>query len=286
MRPELKIISREAAGDRPFLDIMRAQTPLEATRKFLDQVKNLGDLAKARVAGLSNELREQITLRLASAKGYEAYRLPGLMADIDKTMADWRQKYQREAGDLFKDYNALGAVSVDGPLNAADVQIQMPASSLSVFNVAQRFSADMIKYVTDDTIAAIDREIVFATTGVQSPFEAIKKIEAQISDPLRFGSLQNRAEAILRTEGGRVQSLAAQARQEDAAMVVEGLRKQWLWSGVSRVAHAAINGQIRDIDKPYDMPGSGRCPADELMFPRDPSGTACQTINCGCQSIP
>ena len=265
---------------------MNASTPLEATRKFLDQVQNLDELAQKRVLDLAQDLREEIVLRLASAKGYEAYRLPGLMTDINHSMDDWRQKYMSAAGDLFKDYATLGQVSVDGPLNAANFQITLPASSLKIFDVSQRFSADMVKYVTADAISNINREVVLVSTGVQSPFEAIKKIEKQIDDPLQFGSLQNRAETILRTEGGRVQSMAAQARLEDAKMIVEGIKKQWLWSGVSRVAHQAINGQIRDVDRPFDIPGVGRCPADKLMFPRDPSGLACQTINCGCQSIP
>jgi hypothetical protein len=265
---------------------MRARTPLEATRKFLDETKVIDDAARARVGALSADLRQEITARLVAAKDYEAYRLPSLMADIEKSMSDFRERYMRDAAQLFRDYAALGQTSVDAPLASIGVEIHLPASSLNVFQVAQRFSASLVKYVTEDTIARISREVTLAATGVQSPFEAIKKIERQIDDPLQFGTLQNRAETILRTEGGRVQSMAAQNRLEEARAVVPGLQKQWLWSGVSRKQHAAINGQVRDIDKPYNVPGSRYCSKDELMFPRDPSGLACQTINCACQSIP
>jgi hypothetical protein len=266
--------------------MMNARTPLEATRRFLDEAKLLDEQAHDRVTFLTRDLRREIATRLASARDYEAYRLPSLSADIERAMSDFRDRYLAESRGIFRDYAALGQASVDAPLQSVGIEMQLPASSLSVFQIAQRFNASLIQYVTEDTIAKITREVSLAVTGVQSPFEAIKKIERQIDDPLQFGSLQNRAETILRTEAGRVQSMAAQARLEDAKTIVPGLQKQWLWSGVSRRQHAAIHGQVRDVDKPYDIPGAGRCPEDRLLFPRDPSGLACQTINCGCQSIP
>ena len=280
-------LAREAVDLRPFVAIMHAATPLEATRRFLDSAKMVDELAHQRVLNLAADLRKEIILRLASAKDYEAFRLPHLLGDINRTMDEWRRQYLAESNELFPRYSALGVAQVDGPLTAANILTpQMPASSIKVFEIAQRFNANLVTHVTSDTIAAITREVTLATTGVQPPFEAMKKIQAQIDDPLHFGSLQNRAEVILRTEGGRVQSLAAQARLEDAVAVVPGLQKQWLWSGNSRVQHQRINGQIKNVGEPFEIPAQGKCPADKIMFPRDPAGLACQTINCGCQSIP
>ena len=42
----------------------------------------------------------------------------------------------------------------------------------------------------------------------------------------------------------------------------------------------AIDGQLRDPDKPFSAAGAS------LMFPRDTSGPAAETVNCGCQSLP
>jgi len=70
------------------------------------------------------------------------------------------------------------------------------------------------------------------------------------------------------------------------------------WGRVLRDAHGHIMGireykdameserQIREVNEPFDVPGIGKCPATQLMFPRDPNGPACQIINCGCQSLP
>ena len=69
---------------------------------------------------------------------------------------------------------------------------------------------------------------------------------------------------------------------EQAAKVLPGLKKQWRRSGKlrSRIAHDAVDGQIRETGKPFSVGGAS------LMYPRDPAGPAAETINCGCQSLP
>ena len=92
-----------------------------------------------------------------------------------------------------------------------------------------------------------------------------------------------RAETITRTECGRVLEMASQARMTAAAEVVPGLQKQWRHGTVTRMPramHLAADGQIRDVDKPFNVGG------EELMYPRDPAGSAGNTINCGCYSVP
>ncbi len=61
-----------------------------------------------------------------------------------------------------------------------------------------------------------------------------------------------------------------------------GARSQWRRSGKlrARINHDAIDGQIREVDKPFAVGGAS------LMYPRDPAGPAAETINCGCQSLP
>lgn len=278
--------AEEAAEDRPFLVIMHAETPLEATRRFLDQIQKLDDLAHRRVQGLATDLRKEIIGRMGSARNWEAYRLPRLLGDLNRTMDDWQTKQLGLGSDFIYQYEALGQAQVAGPLQAAGVDLGLPRTSIKVLEVSQRFSADLIKEITDQTRSSINREVMLTTNGVNTPFQAMQKIESMIDDPLTFRSIAARAETILKTEGGRVQSIAAQGRLEDAARVVPGLQKQWLWSGNARVQHQLIDKQVRDVDKPFDVPAYGRCPSDKLMFPRDPSGLACQTINCGCQSVP
>ncbi len=64
--------------------------------------------------------------------------------------------------------------------------------------------------------------------------------------------------------------------------MLPGLQKQWRRSGKihSRTSHDRADGQVRPVDKPFDVAGV------QLRFPRDPLGPAKETINCGCTSLP
>jgi len=80
--------------------------------------------------------------------------------------------------------------------------------------------------------------------------------------------------------------MATQAALERAIGLVPGLLKAWVWSRISRKAHAAAEERFGPdegpipIDRPFIVDG------EELMFPRDPSGSPQNTINCGCFHVP
>ena len=64
--------------------------------------------------------------------------------------------------------------------------------------------------------------------------------------------------------------------------MASGFKKHWRRSSKlhSRIQHDAADGQVREIDQPFDIGG------EQLMFSRDPTGSAKQTISCGCVSLP
>ena len=80
----------------------------------------------------------------------------------------------------------------------------------------------------------------------------------------------------------RAIAAATQARQEQAAKALPGLKKQWRPSGKihSRPAHDAADGQVRAVDEPFLVNGV------PLLYPRDPAAPAAETVNCGCASLP
>jgi hypothetical protein len=85
----------------------------------------------------------------------------------------------------------------------------------------------------------------------------------------------------MRTEIGRAYSVAGQERMGEVRQYLPGLKKRWLKSGKlhGRLEHIAADGQVREVDEPFDIGG------EKLMYPRDPNGSAKNTINCGCESI-
>jgi hypothetical protein len=81
----------------------------------------------------------------------------------------------------------------------------------------------------------------------------------------------------------RVHSLASVARINDLATRHSGLGKLWKHIPVARVpriGHLLADGQIVKPDEPFVVEG------EELMYPRDPSGSAENTINCHCLVLP
>jgi hypothetical protein len=272
----------------PFLHIAReaAEDPLAATRAIMARIAALDKAAQRAALDSLAAWRQEILAQIIKAKGFDAVRLPQLLMSVDRLADDWAQKYSLDSRELVRRGFEIGIAKVDDPLRAAGIDVRFPEPSLSVLQASRVATVDLITRLGNDAREEIKREILLAANGAKTPFAALKEIEATLDDPATFGTIANRAEVITRTETGRVLSLATQARQEEAAKVVAGLKKQWLWSGVSRLNHRAINGQVREIAEPFDLPASRTCPAEQLMFPRDPGGSACNTINCGCQSIP
>lgn len=274
--------------NRPLLYVAReaAEDPLAATRLLLEKIANLDRRAQAAALRSLSEWRKDIVAEIAGAKDFEAFRLPKLLGSVDRLADDWAEKYGIETRDLIRRGFLLGVDKVDDPIRAAGFDISLPEPSLSILQASERATVDLITRLSRDAREDIKREILLGANGGKTPFEVIEEVGRNLDDPSVFGTIANRAEVITRTEIGRVQSLATQLRQEEAARIVPGLKKMWLSSFVQRANHIVIHGQVKDVDEPFDVPGAGRCPGEKLMFPRDPGGSACQTVNCGCQSVP
>jgi uncharacterized protein with gpF-like domain len=184
-----------------------------------------------------------------------------------------------------------GRELVDRPLAATADQEARLTEALgwmsTLFGVSQRtrdWVQGMASFLTSKAagIAAdlrqrINSELGRAAAGLIAPNEATTAIEGLLE------TSRSRANTIVRTELGRVFSTAAQATMEQAVGAgVAGLQKQWRRSGKlhSRPDHDLADGQVVAVDQPFVVGG------EELMFPRDPNGSAGNTINCGCAQLP
>ncbi len=173
-----------------------------------------------------------------------------------------------------------GVALIDAPLVAGGVDLVGSLVALDTRNlVAMRaFTTERIRDVSAKVANRINDQLANTMMGLQTPWEAAN----QVSGLIREGGMR-RANTIVRTQLGQAYSAAAQQRQEQAAEVVPGMQKQWRRSGKlhSRYGHDFIDGQVRDVDKPFDLPGGV-----QLMFPRDPAGPIGEIINCGCTALP
>lgn len=222
--------------------------------------------------------RNEIRTILMNAQGYEAVRLPALMAEVDTQMSQLTQRY----GDVMRaglaDAHAIGVDSVDNPLAALGAPVTAPAIAPTVLEAASLMSAELVSNVSTQARAAINRELRLASLGVKSPFEAIRAISGVADirkNPSVFRTAFTRAETIYRTETGRVQSAAFLARY-DQIEDDPRIEKRWIWSGIGRANHAALHGTAAVKGRWTTNGVSAEAPR---MF-----GVASEDINCGCSA--
>jgi SPP1 gp7 family putative phage head morphogenesis protein len=117
------------------------------------------------------------------------------------------------------------------------------------------------KHITAQVSRSIATGMTFAQTA------------KQLSNRTRIG--YNNAIRIARTEGHRIQNQATMNVMEQAKERGADVVKQWdaTLDGRTRESHAAVDGQIREVDEPF---------SNGLMYPGDPAGGAAEVINCRC----
>lgn len=90
----------------------------------------------------------------------------------------------------------------------------------------------------------------------------------------------NRAKTIVRTEAHRIQQASAMDAQSVAKSKGADVVKMWdaTLDGDTRPTHRELDGQIREVDKPFEANGK------KAMFPGD-FGDPAEDCNCRCVSL-
>lgn len=142
---------------------------------------------------------------------------------------------------------------------------------------AKQFMTHRIEGLSTRTLNQLNAALMQHLIGTESLADTITRTQR-----LLHGAARSRAMTVVYTEVGRAYSVAHQNALDEAATRVPNLKKRWLKSGKlhPRIAHVEANGQTVKHDKPFIVDG------EQLMYPRDPNGSAGNTINCGCHSVP
>lgn len=240
--------------------------------------------ARAEIVRLLNDALTRINATLAAQPSdYQLWQLAQLQREVRQTLADLGEQAAAGISDAAGRSWTAGQALIDSPLAAGGVQVAglAPAIDTRQLFAMRAFMADRIKDVTLSAANKINSELGLVVIGAQSPSDAAGHITTVLGEQSRA-----RATTIVRTELGRVFSVAADARLQQAGEFLPGLKKQWRRSGKAhaRFHHDAADGQIKARDEPFVLHGpNGRV---TLRFPRDPAAPAGETINCGCESLP
>lgn len=275
-----------AAYAREIAEAVRRVNRLEG--ETLGQVRDLLEAVRAQTI---ERLVWAQTKADAGGSTYDLARLGQLQQEIDRAFLELRLRFPQMAADSALSMANLAAEVADvpvrlvtGAMNRAPTELPTFGLSRSLASASAQVQASLVTRVTQETIRKISNEVSLGATGLKTPFEVMQAVGANLDDPSIFGTIARRAEVITRTELGRVQSVAGQARYEEAAAAgVAGLQKQWVHEGHAvkpRPGHVAAHGQVVGVHEPFIVEG------ERLMFPRDPAGSPGNTINCGCGSYP
>lgn len=152
--------------------------------------------------------------------------------------------------------------------------------------------------------AAVVRAVVLDSKVVKGYYDALgvdinklkKTINAEVSRGIATGmpysdiarNINNvsksglyNAQRIARTEGHRIQQASAYDAQIAAKKKGADVVKQWdaILDGVTRPTHRKLDGQIKEIDEPFEVDGK------KAMYPGE-FGDPAEDCNCRCVSLP
>jgi hypothetical protein len=269
---------------------MSAQEQFAAkVETLIKQARAFGPEVRARVMELLEEARKRIVGEISNIdpQSFQAAQMRMLSREIDRAMEEFRKEFSQTVEAAQKDAFHLGEVSMDQPLDAAGLPTPSFAGvSKSALAIAQGYTADLISGLTKDAAAKLNAAIQRAFLGGQSLTDIIAQVGRAIGGDKftgLFSPIGARAETVALNEILRVHSIAGQARLEDLAQSVPGVKKQWVHvmaARIPRFSHIRASGQIREVGEPFDVDG------EELMYPRDPNGSPENTINCHCVLVP
>jgi hypothetical protein len=214
---------------------------------------------------------------------FAQWRLPQLLQQIEAVLDSATGSAVANVDGGLRNAWQAGEDFVDKPLAAGGLNVEtaLPLLDTTVLSQVRNFTTGRIKDIAVQAMRQIDRALGLVTLGAQSPFDAMKAVQATLGD-----ESSRRATTIVRTELGRVFALAAQQRMEQAVVRVPGLQKQWRRSGKihSRWNHDAVDGQVRNVGEPFVLPTHDG--PLKMMCPHDPRAPIEEVINCGCIALP
>ena len=271
-------------------------TPNQILKKKVDEsLRALRNGEKATVKELISELtraREDINKIIRGTARFEMGYYRAMLRGIDEKINEYR-------GKMNKSVNASQEVAFKSGENLVP-EIMKGAGYTYVFGklsdelivTAKELSVDYIKDMTSEMRKDIARRLRQGLLKGENNYDVARGIDEIIGTSKRFGYL-NRADIIARMEINRAYDTARQAKDEESAKILPGLKNQWktgfnprpyqngkIYPSKAKWNHEEVDGQVRTVGEPFLVSG------EELMRPRDPNGSAENICGCNCVLIP
>lgn len=201
-------------------------------------------------------------------------QIESILYDLHKgqftTIADYlQQSYINGYVGMYYDLH-LSGIPLVIPINQDQVVKAVRTDSKLSDSLYNRLGED-VGYLKRSIRAELSRGIASGSTWN----EMALRIANGMNSPFR--KAYNNAIRIARTEGHRIQNEAALDGQHEAKKKGADIVKQWdsTLDGRTRDEHRKCDGQIREIDEPFDVGG-------EKMQAPGVGGSAKNVCNCRC----
>ncbi|MEW5833648.1 MAG: phage minor head protein [Pseudomonadota bacterium] len=256
---QLRRFNAEAAARQRDLPRIQRDTLAEIVRQLQAAQRQITELLKANPSEAGQR------------------RLRQLQREIERVLDDYATAVTQASVDGANTGWTAGITSIEAPFEAAGVSIAGARINAQALMATRSFMTDRIGDLSRRALNRINGVLIQNVIGSTPLSEAITQVQK-----IMGGVPRSRAMTVAYTEIGRVHSIAQDEALQNAGHIVPNLHKRWLKSGKlhPRAAHVAAHNQIRRYDEPYLVDG------EHLRFPRDPNGSAGNTINCGCLSAP
>lgn len=243
---------------------------------LIDKVGKLEDREVGKALKILEDARKNIAASVAQTE-WQVYAIPQHKEAVERAIEGFRQRYlagQKEA--LSNSWNA-GIDMVDSPLQYVGIRIAAPEISMTALEIAQGYSADLIKGLSADVLKKVNGEITLGIMGGKQPYDVMQAVGRNLTDKGIFKSIGHRAETITRTEMARVNSSSREARIQGTVGNTEPemkWEKKWISSSKARprAHHAGLDGVRIGIDEDF---------LGYIPYPHAPGLSAEEVVNCG-----
>ncbi|MHB8958478.1 MAG: phage minor head protein [Candidatus Limnocylindrales bacterium] len=229
--------------------------------------------------------RKHAIATLATAqKDWQIAQAQALLKEIEREMGAWAKAASSATTGRLGEVADLGVEQVVASLRSGGgLGFSIGAGPMigrDFVAVAYQTLPDLITNVSADLVKQVGSVLRQAVLAQETPLDAMHRI-GTLAGKGAFASAFERGEAIVRTEYGRIAQTANYAALSELARDNAGLRKEWsaVVDGRTRPSHARASGQVRDVEKPFDV---GGWPA---LYPHDPRLPASESVGCRCISV-
>lgn len=258
------------------------QTQLNAEKKVIRLLERVYEQAKKDCEQKIRELSARTDMENLQSVIYQKQyqqmlvdQLESILYDLQEgqftNIADYLQEsYVDGYTGVYYDIGKVTGIPVVMPIRQDQVVKAVQTDSKLSTSLYNKLGED-VTYLKKSIRAELSRGIASGSTWNQMAVHIAKGMNSP------FRKAYNNAIRIARTEGHRIQNEAALDAQDEAKKKGANVVKQWdaTLDDRTRPDHQAADGQIREIDEPFDVGG-------EKMKAPGVGGSAKNVCNCRC----